>query len=154
LPEERYVVIRENNITKYSYFQAAPPSSLAGQENKLVNTSNDCDDVPPFSIIIDLCGLNVVFKELIVDISSATNDCNSKPISLLLPLDQTCVKRILTLNNDPTVKINCYSLKSVELKVSYVYTITCNNISLNITSIIFNLNIIYPPKKNDTIHEV
>jgi hypothetical protein len=148
LTEDRYVTVGSNkkNLT---FFQAAPPSNLPGDENenKLVNTSYDCDEVQPLTIILDITGLDVVFRELIFDTSSTVENFNEKPISLLLPPDQTCVKHILTLSDGgATTDAGCIFFKTVELNVTYVYTITCNNISLNITSIIFNVKFTYPPK--------
>ena len=147
LREDKYVTVGSNKKS-LTFFQAAPPSNLPDQENenKLVNTSYDCDEVQPLTIILDVSGLEVVFNELIFDTSSTVENFNKKPIILLLPPDQTCVKRILTLSDDgATTDAGCIFFKTVELNVTYVYTITCNNISLNITSIIFNVKFTYPP---------
>ena len=153
LQEERFVSLGINKKS-LTFFQVAPPINLPGDENenenKLVNTSYDCDEILPLTIIIDVSCLQVVFEELIFETSNKVEKINTKPITLLLSPDQTFVTRILTLSDGgSTTDLGCIIFKMVELVVTYVYTITCNNISLNIASIIFNVKFSYPVKNID-----
>lgn len=130
IPTERYVNTGSNTKTT-ALFQAVTPINY---------TSYNCEDFKEITLSFNLQNIDYLFKELGTDSSVVVDPIsnNEKPLVVHLNPDKTQVTHKLTLEL-PEGDDMCYTLKQVMLVIKYVYTSTCQGITLTVSDINFNL---------------